>query len=348
MPTWLSSAALAITAGSSGHKFLIAGVVFVALSSAMLFLRYVLLRHCRLLAEKTAFRLDDLFLCYIGKVQVWFCVLIAFYFAVHRLPMPIYFHGLLRAMLLIGLTVQGVFVLEGIAEELVDRYIDRDGKPGIPPVLSILIRITFWSIGFVLVLGNLGIDVTSLLAGLGIGGIALTLALQNVIADIFSSFSIAVDKPFEVGDYVVVGNHKGIVKHIGLKSTRIQALQGEEIIISNNELIATRVQNFKRLEHRRIELCFSVPYETPLEKLERLGGIVREVIANQPDAEFDRAHVRSFEDSGLHCEAVFFVKHSDYNRAMDIQQSITLGILRSFAKEGMEMAYPTRVVYDRK
>ena len=348
MPTWLSSAALLIETGlNPGQRLEIAAAVFVVLSCAMLLVRYVLLKHCRLLAERTAFHFDDLFLCYVGKVRVWFCLVVAFFFAVHRLPMPAYFHSLLRATLLVSFTVQGIFILEGVAGELVERYIDRDGKPGIPRVFSMLVQMTLWSVGFLLVLGNLGINVTSLIAGLGIGGIAMSLALQNVIADIFSSFSIAVDKPFEEGDYVVVGSHKGTIKHIGIKSTRIQALQGEEIIISNNELIASRIQNFKRLESRRIEFAFSVPYETPLEKLEKLGSIVRDVVTRVPEAEFDRAHVRNFEDSGLHCEAVFFVRHNDYNRAMDIQQAITLGVLKSFSEEGIAMAYPTRVVYQR-
>ncbi|MBM3231078.1 mechanosensitive ion channel family protein [Candidatus Peregrinibacteria bacterium] len=326
------------------HEHLAALGAFAALFALFLGLRHILLNHCALLVTRTKFRFDDLLLCSIGKVQVWFCFFLAFFLAVHHLDMPIGVRAALRALLLISVTVQSIFIAEGIIAELIDRFIDRDGKPGIPRVLSVLLRITLWSVGILLILGNLGINITSLLAGLGIGGIAMSLALQSVIADLFSAFSIAVDKPFEEGDYVVIGAHRGYIRRIGLKSTRIESLQGEEVIVSNNELVTTRVQNFKRLQHRRTEFNLSLRYDTPPEKLQKVRTMIRNIIDSDKEADFDRANVRTFGDSGLRCEVVYFAKHNNYNQAVNIQERITIEILRKLKEEGIGLAFPTMTV----
>jgi small-conductance mechanosensitive channel len=214
--------------------------------------------------------------------------------------------------------------------------------------LALIAKIILWSVGILLVLANLGVDITALVASLGIGGIAVALALQNILSDIFSSFSLYLDKPFEVGDYVVVGEHSGTIKKIGLKTTRIQALQGEEIVIANNELTSTRIQNFKRLKKRRVSFAFGVTYSTPSSKLEKIPKMVKQIMSKKKLLTFDRAHFKSFGDSSLDFEVVYYIDSADYAEYMDHQQSINLAILKAFEKEGIDMAFPTRTIYLEK
>ncbi|GAF83081.1 unnamed protein product, partial [marine sediment metagenome] len=200
-------------------------------------------------------------------------------------------------------------------------------------------------VAVLLIISNLGYDITALLAGLGIGGIAIALALQNILEDIFSSFSIYFDKPFVIGDFIIVGDDLGVVKKIGIKTTRIQHLKGHELIISNKELMSTRINNYGKMEKRRISFKFGVKYETTVEKLEKIPGIVRDVIESIDLTEFSRTHFSEFGDFNLVYEVVYFVETSDYGKYMDIQQAINLGILKKLQKESIEFAYPTQTVH---
>jgi small-conductance mechanosensitive channel len=195
------------------------------------------------------------------------------------------------------------------------------------------------------VISNLGVDITSLIAGIGIGGIAIALALQNILSDLFSSFSIYFDKPFKVGDFIVVGEHMGSVEKIGIKTTRVRSPQGEEIVIANQELTTARVQNFRRLERRRNLVTLGVTYETPLAKLKKVTGIIEDIINKQKDATFDRVHFQSFGDFSLNYQIVYYVESEEYGVFMDVQQAINFAIMEAFEKEGIEFAYPTQTLY---
>ena len=196
-----------------------------------------------------------------------------------------------------------------------------------------------------MVLSNLGVDVTTLIASLGIGGLAVSLALQPLFQDMFSAFSLIIDKPFQAGDFIVTGDFKGTVKKVGLKTTRLQSLQGEELIISNSELTTARIQNFKRLQKRRIVFGIGVTYDTPTKKLKTIPETIEKIITAQEGADFERAHFWQFADSSLNYEIVYFVDNADYAVYMDIQQSINMQILEAFEKDGIEMAFPTRTVH---
>jgi small-conductance mechanosensitive channel len=197
----------------------------------------------------------------------------------------------------------------------------------------------------ILILDQLGFDVTTLVASLGIGGIAVALAVQNILSDLFGSLSIALDKPFLMGDFVVVGDIAGTVEHVGLKTTRIRALTGEQVVVANADLLGSRIHNYKRMDQRRIVFGFGVTYDTPADKLERLPGIVREIIEAQEHARFDRAHFKAFGASSLDYEVVYFVTVADYNRFMDTQQGINLALVRHLAAEGIEFAFPTQTLH---
>jgi small-conductance mechanosensitive channel len=194
-------------------------------------------------------------------------------------------------------------------------------------------------------LDNLGVDITALVAGLGVGGIAVALAVQNILSDLFASLSIILDKPFQIGDFIIIGDYMGTVEHIGLKTTRIRSLSGEQIIFSNADLLGSRIRNYKRMNDRRVLFSIGVTYQTTEEQLKAIPVMLKDVISKHEKARFDRAHFKNYADSSLNFEIVYYVLSSDYAAYMDIQQEINLEIYSRFAKEGIGFAYPTQTVF---
>jgi small-conductance mechanosensitive channel len=212
-------------------------------------------------------------------------------------------------------------------------------------LIQLFARVVVWSIAFLLILNNLGFDVTALVAGLGIGGIAVALAAQNILGDLFASLAIVLDQPFVVGDFVVLGDKMGTVERIGIKTTRIRSLSGEELIVANADLLASRIHNFKRMAERRVVFTIGVTYETSAEKVEKLPGMLRAIIEAQELVRFDRAHFARYGDFALIYEVVYWMLSADYNVYMDTQQRINLAIYRQLQDEGVAFAYPTQTVY---
>lgn len=206
-------------------------------------------------------------------------------------------------------------------------------------------RVAVWSVAILLMLSNLGIDVTALVAGLGIGGIAVALAAQNILGDLFASLAIILDKPFEVGDFIIVGDKMGTVERIGIKTTRIRSLTGEQLVMANADLLGSRVHNYKRMNERRVVFSIGVTYETPAETVALLPELLREIIEAREPVRFDRAHFKSYGDFALIFEIVYWVLDPDYNLFMDIQQTINLEILKRFEALGVGFAYPTQTVH---
>jgi len=193
-----------------------------------------------------------------------------------------------------------------------------------------------------LTLENLGVNITALVAGLGVGGIAVALAVQNVLGDLFAALSIALDQPFVVGDFLIVDDFLGSVEYIGIKSTRLRSLSGEQIVISNSDLLKSRLRNYGRMSERRVLFATSITYETPLELIERVPGIIRKIVEAQPHTRFDRSHFATHAATSLDFETVYYVLSADYNRYMDIQQTINLQLHRELTELGVEFAYPTQ------
>ncbi len=214
--------------------------------------------------------------------------------------------------------------------------------------ITYLLRVLLWSTALLLVISNLGYDVTALIAGLGIGGIAIGLAVQNILSDLFASLSIVLDKPFVVGDFIIVGDLLGTVEKIGIKTTRIRSLSGEQLIFSNADLLSSRIRNFKRMYERRVVFGFGVIYQTPPEQLEEIPVLVKNFIEEQEQARFDRAHFKGFGESSYDFEVVYYVLGPDYALYMDIQQALNLAIVRAFADRGIQFAYPTRTLFVAK
>lgn len=212
-------------------------------------------------------------------------------------------------------------------------------------IIGFVARILIWAIVLLLTLDNVGVQVTALIAGLGIGGIAIALAVQNVLGDLLASLSITLDKPFVVGDFLIVGEFLGSVEYIGIKSTRLRSLSGEQIVISNSDLLASRVRNYGRMFERRVVFTLGVTYETARDKLRRIPEILRRIVEGEGQTRFDRSHFAKYGPASLDFETVYYVLSPEYNRYMDIQQAINFRIHEEFERLGVEFAYPTQKLW---
>jgi small-conductance mechanosensitive channel len=254
------------------------------------------------------------------------------------------------AALIVCLVQAGVWGSRALRAVVERRFASAAGQDDDPTrrtvgqMLALGARVGLWALLLLVALDNLGVDITALVAGLGVGGVAVALATQNILGDLFASVSILLDKPFVPGDFVIVGDFMGTVDHIGIKTTRVRSLGGEQIVFSNNDLLQSRLRNYKRMSERRIVFRLGVVYQTSVEKLVAIPEMLRTIVENQSGTRFDRAHFASYGDFALTFEAVYYVLSPEYNRYMDVQQAINLDIYRTFQGQGIEFAYPTQTL----
>lgn len=225
-----------------------------------------------------------------------------------------------------------------------NRYHDETETKSFQGIVTV-IKVLVWGVGITFMLDNLGFEISTVIAGLGIGGVAVALAAQTILGDLFNYFAIFFDRPFVVGDFIIVGDYLGAVEHIGIKTTRIRSLGGEQLVFSNTDLTNSRIRNYKRMEKRRVVFKLGVTYQTSLEQLKEIPVVITNIIKNVNDTVFDRAHFFSYGDFSLVFEVVYYILSSDYNKYMDIQQEINFAIKEEFEKKGIEFAYPTQTVY---
>jgi small-conductance mechanosensitive channel len=324
----------------------IAVVVFVVL----LLIRRLASRRLARVAALTTTPVDDLVVEVLKRTGWWSLAAVAAWFGSRALTLEEAHGRAIDRAVVVILIIQGASWLNRAVALWIRRQRDlrTADDPGAVTTLqglSYVVRLAVWSAALLLMLDNLGVDVTALVAGLGVGGIAVALAVQNILGDLFASLSIALDKPFVIGDFVIVGDFMGTIERVGLKTTRIRSLSGEQLVFSNSDLLASRIRNYKRMQERRVAFSVGVTYQTSPDTLEAIPGMIRELIENQPTTRFDRAHFKAFGDSAYLFEIVYYVLDPDYNRFMDTQQAINLGICRRFAEHGIEFAYPTRTVH---
>jgi small-conductance mechanosensitive channel len=338
-PLWLWGAALGITAAVLGGFWILK--------------RILRLRFIRL-AEQTASGLDDYIRAVLSRTQLALWVILALYIGSLALSLPARATSWMGVVALIVLLVQIAIWVDALIvawlRHYTEQHIEEDAEEVTRlRILSFAIRLGLYTIVVLLALDNIpGIEITTLIAGLGVGGIAVALAVQNILGDLLASLSIALDQPFAIGDFVVVGEFSGKVEHIGLKSTRIRSLSGEEVIVGNSDLLGSRIRNYRSLSERLVILSFGVAYQTSYDRLQQVPTIVQEIVQSQTQARFTRAHIKEFSDSGLTVEVVYFVPDADFKLFMDVRQAVTLGIYRRFEEEGIQFARPVRVVYVNK
>lgn len=316
--------------------------------------RTLVLRRLTRIAAASPTLIDDFVVDILSATRVLLAAAIGLFLAAHYLNLPEAMATFVRRLFIALLFLQSGFWLErGLQFWLKGRFspaqsdgeVDAGSLLMTRTLLNFLGRVVLWALVMLLILDNVGLDVTALVASLGIGGIAVALAVQNILGDLFASLSIAIDKPFVIGDFIIVGDFMGSVEHVGLKTTRLRSLSGEQLIFSNNDLLGSRIRNYKRMSERRAVFNVGVTYDTPPDKVERISGLIREAIEAQPDVRFDRAHFKGFGASSLDFEAVFYLLKPDFNFFMDTQQAINLKLLRDFGDRDIQFAFPTQTLH---
>jgi small-conductance mechanosensitive channel len=302
------------------------------------------------ISAKTISQVDDLIVILLEKTTSILILILSLYTASYFITLaPFVSTLILNALVLIFLiqaAVWGNAVITFYVTDYTNKKKETDAAAATTmSAVSFVGKLALYAGLVIVALDNLGFDITTLIAGLGVGGIAIALAVQNILSDLFASLSIVLDKPFVIGDFIIINEYMGTVEHVGLKTTRIRSLSGEQLVIANNDLLSSRIRNYKRMQERRIVFTIGVIYQTTKTQLEKIPKIIKDIIDKQKLARFDRSHFKNFGDFSLNFETVYWVESSDYNQYMDIQQAINLSIMAIFEEEKIEFAYPTQMVY---
>ena len=274
----------------------------------------------------------------------WFLIMVAVFIGAQIVELPRKADRLVDHVTIIAMIAQtavwvSLAIRHWLARQVAAKRETDAGAATTVAVLGFFAQLALWSLVVLLALENLGFNITTLLAGLGIGGIAMALAAQGILGDIFASMTIALDRPFAIGDFITVDNVMGTVEHVGLKTTRLRSISGEQIIMANTDLLKSRVRNFKRLTERRVEFTIGVSYDVPAAKLALIPTIMRDAIGDQPTTRFDRAHFKQYGENALIFEAAFYFSDPNYNRYMDAQQAINLAIYGRLQQEGIVLMH---------
>ena len=321
--------------------------VTVASMVAMIAVRAFVLRRVKAVARRSHTRLDDFVLAMLSQTYLLFMLVFALYFGSTFLELTVkqdtFVTRIAIAALLLQAAIWGDTGLQAWRDQFSVGPVDGERRAS-SSVLCFISRLILWVVVTLMILDNFGINITTLVASLGIGGVAVALATQNILGDLFASLSIMLDKPFEVGDFIIVGDVLGSVEHIGLKTTRVRGLGGEQVVFSNGELLKSRIHNHKRMQTRRVAFVLRVAYGTSEEQLCRIPQIIREIVTSKPDIDFERAHFFSWGQWSLDFEIVYHFRSPDYIRHMDAQQAIFLEIYRRFQEAGIEFAQPLSIV----
>ena len=307
-------------------------------------------RQLERLSERTANDFDDLLAAVIRRTRFFFLLALAILAGAQAVELSDRVTDGVRILVVLATLLQIGFWGNAGIEVGLGRYTERRMEEDAAEAttvrfLGFLLRLILWVLVGLVALDTAGVEITALVAGLGVGGIAVALAVQNVLGDLFASLSIVLDKPFVIGDFIIVGDLMGTVEHIGMKTTRVRSLSGEQLVFSNNDLLNSRIRNYKRMAERRALFRFGVTYQTSKEQLARIPELVREIIEDRDETRFDRAHFATYGDSSLDFEVVYYMLVPDYNAYMDTQQAINLELFGRFEELGIEFAYPTRTVY---
>lgn len=339
--------------GNLVSAYIYAALIF-AISLFVLFtLRNLVFYKLRLLAQKTKTDIDDFLIELISKIKTLEYGLIAFYIGTRYLEKSQFFNKTLFIIVLVVFTYRAITIFHHLISYWLKkvskkRQLDEFTQKTVLDTTEVILKTLIWVAAAVFILNNLGINITTILAGLGVGGVAVALAAQAILGDLFNFFVILFDKPFKIGDFIVGENFHGTIEHIGLKSTRIRSLSGELIILSNSKLLSQKIHNYKEMQKRRVVFKIGVIYQTPVEKLKIIPSIIKNAILSIENTNFDRANLSNLGDFSINFETVYYILSNDYNLYMNIQEKIYHLIIEEFKKQGIEFAYPTQTLFVTK
>ena len=334
------------------QAWVVAGIVFVVIGTTLLIARTLLARRLEKVAARTSTTADDAVVDLLRRTRYFFILTAAVAGATFFLDLPKRALAVGHVLGTIALILQFAIWGNGLINFWFQNYAERKADSDVASrttiaAFSYVARAIMWTILLLVALNRLGIDITALVTGLGVGGIAVALAVQNVLGDVFAALAIVLDKPFVVGDSISVDTLSGTVEHVGLKTTRIRSVNGEQLIFSNTDLLKSRIRNFKRMQERRVVLTIGVSYDTPLETVARIPAMLREAVEAQQQVRFDRSHFMSYGESALVFETVYFVLTADYLTFANLNQAVNLAVLRKFSAEKIDFAFPTRTIVVR-
>ncbi|MBS1513012.1 MAG: mechanosensitive ion channel family protein [Bacteroidetes bacterium] len=328
-------------------------VTIIAVSSILLrFIQHKVTGKLKAAALKTATTIDDFVVEVIQSSVMPLLYILSIYAGLGYLDFPEKAEAIKHIAFLLVNTFFVLKMINAFIAYLFRQFLSKHEKDETREKQSrgilLIIKVMVWVLGLLFLLNNLGYNITTLIAGLGIGGIAIALAAQTILGDMFSYLVIFFDKPFEVGDFIIVDDKMGTVEYIGIKTTRIRALSGEQLVFSNADLTNSRIHNYKRMQERRVVFSFGVTYNTPAAKLAAIPAAIKKIVESLEGTKFDRAHFKEFGDFSLNFEVVYFLFSADYNAYMDSQQLINTKLLTYFEQEGIEFAFPTQTLFINK
>lgn len=338
--------------GNTVRAYLIAAGGILACWIIIRLVKRVLLLRIRAFTARTGNHFDDIIFSVVEK----FVLPYIYFFINFAIISQLTLHPRVSKVLDIAFLLVTIFFVVRLINHVIQlavngimrrRHESEERIRQLNGVLNVF-KIITWMVGLIFLLDNLGYDVTAIIAGLGVGGIAIALAAQTILGDLFSYFTIFFDRPFEIGDSIMVGSVSGTIEHIGIKTTRVRSLSGEQLVIANSELTKSTIHNFKRQQQRRVSFKLGVVYKTKKEYLGQIPELIKTIIEAEQDAKFDRAHLQSFGDFSINYEVVYLMMVSDYNVFMDTHQRILLKIHAAFEDRGIEFAYPTQTVFLEK
>ena len=341
--------------GNSGQDYVSSLLIFAGSLIIFKLVQFIIIKKIELVTKKTETDIDDFLMGLIKSVKPPFYFLLSLYIASRFLVIKEVVTRFIDNIIFIVIVLQIVLILQRIIDYVATKVIQKTTnddetekekveEEAVVRMVGRILKFVLWVVAILSVLSNMGINITSAIAGLGIGGIAIAMASKDVLSDIIASISIYVDKPFRVGQRIQTGTDVGTVEHIGIKTTRLRTPQGQELVISNTDMTTARIENFKKMKRRQIKLSLGVVYGLNAEKLEKIPAFIKEAIDKTEDAEFDRSHFAAYGDFSLNFETAYYVNSSDFKKYMDVQEKVNLAIYKKFEEEKIDFAFPTQTV----
>jgi len=334
------------------QDYLLFLVLFGVLFLAFRFFRLVVLNRLVVFSEKTKNDFDDTVVSIVSNISKFFYWFLSFYIASRILNIDDFWKNVLNKIFIISVTYEVVIFLGSLIDYFVDKFSKRKDKSSKIAFLALgkFSKWAVWLAAILMLLSNFGVNITAIATGLGIGGLAVAFAFQSVLKDLFSYFTILLDKPIRLGDFIVIGDKKGTVKNIGLKTTRLEAPDGEEIILANDMVTSTDFLNYGKAQYRRVVCKIGVGYNTPIKKLKKIKKDIQKIIEkiDKEKVRFDRCHLKNMDDWALIYELVYYIDDRDYTFYMDVNEKVNLKILELLEKEEVEIPFPTQTIYTRK
>ena len=338
-----------IILGNSLTDWLIALAVAVTVAAGLDAVKAILLRRIRSLTARRASRARGVAVAALSSTRLAVLAILGLYAGASLLVLPergqLFAGRAAMAALLVQCAIWGDHGVRSWLASTRAQQADDPGRATSSAAIGFIVRVLLWAVVVLMILDNLGVNITTLVASLGIGGIAVALAVQSILGDLFASLSIVLDKPFGIGDFIIVDNALGTVEHVGLKTTRVRSLGGEQIVFSNAALLKSRIHNLRRMESRRVVFSLAVNHATPEPSLRALPGLIEAIVSEQPQVRFDRAHFNGLGAPAFSYEVVYFVESADYRVFMDVQQEIYLRIVAMLAEQGVRLALPAQTIH---